>query len=142
MTSSPSSSTFCGHHDPPGLLPSHCLSPSHYCCPSSGLSLDHCNSPLTGGLAFRPSPFRSCTARPLVRTPVSSKAPSSLMWFFTTWSSSTFQLRLLPCATHTCSSTTHSSFLSPSLSSCCPPTWDARLPLSTMGLPLEDISAT
>lgn len=79
MTSSPSSSTFCGHHDPPGLRPSHCLSPSHYCCPSSGLSLDHCNSPLTGGLAFRTSPFRSCTARPLVRTPVSSKAESKFL---------------------------------------------------------------
>lgn len=91
---------FCGHYILTGLSPSHCLSPCHHCCSSSGLLLDHCNSPLI--VAWLSDHSHPKSAQHILQWLLfpQRQTLNSVIWFFTTWSSPTFQLASPPAKRH------------------------------------------
>lgn len=101
----------CGCQFPAGLPTSHCL--SHPLALAS--HLNHWNSPLTGGLVFKPFPFGPWAAHPSSGSSLIPlrQSSSSLMWFSTIWSWSTRQLHALPHTSYICSPSTQDIVLFP-----------------------------
>lgn len=112
------------------LLVTACSHP-HYL--TSGFSSGPLQQPPYRWPGFQTSPSWLHTAHPSSGSSLFllRQSPSSLTWFFITWSSSTFPHYLLPCATHACSLVTLSTFF-PNLwaSPWCLSAYDAHVPLS------------